>query len=110
MTRAVSEACGALGAVPTGIRYQNSRNVVRVLWALEVAYRAGLGSIRATDIRKIVRWNLNEDVALAGIASFLRMQKQSGDLSHLWKEGPEGFYRISNAGRDVLTKLLKLTD
>ncbi|HEY7419106.1 MAG TPA: hypothetical protein VH593_28245, partial [Ktedonobacteraceae bacterium] len=51
---AIEEAVRSVGPMPKGVKWQNSVNMVRVLWALEVAFQAGVGSLRASEIARII--------------------------------------------------------
>ena len=68
--QAVREALASLGELPGGVKYQGSRYIVRVLWALEIAFRAGLGPLRAIDMAAIICDFGNDLVTGQNVAHF----------------------------------------
>lgn len=102
---AVRHSVNSLGTLPPSISHA-SRNLVRILWALEVASSSSLGPIRATDITTLLSVFGGEEVTLPNMAKFIRLQKRNGGYTHLWKEEPQGYYRINSAGRALLHSLL----
>lgn len=105
--KALEEALDSLGDLPKGIKYNNkSRYVIRVLWALELASRAGLGPQRASELGIIIRTLGQEYVAGQNVAQFFREQHKSGEYTHLWKEEPHQHFTITSTGRDLLDNIL----
>jgi predicted kinase len=105
--QATKDAVSSLGQMPKGIKLQKSESVVRVLWALEVAFQAGLGPLRASDIARLIQDYGKEPVSASNVAHFFQKQRQSDNHTHLWKEEPKGYYTINQFGRTQLSSLLK---
>lgn len=103
---AISDAIDSLGELPAGIKFQNSRYILRVLWVLEIAARAGLGALRASNIAELICEYTDDSVAAPNVARFFRNQKKTGKFIHLWDESPEKHYSISSVGRTVLASIL----
>ncbi len=101
----LQEAATSLGHLPDK-RFQKSRNLVRVLWSLELAFRSGTQPLRASNIAFIINKFGGEQVFAPNIAKFFRNQKLSHEFTHLWKEEPEGYYAISQSGRDLLLSMM----
>jgi GTPase SAR1 family protein len=104
---ATQEALKSLGQMPKGVKLQKSEYIVRVLWALEIAFQAGLGPLRASDIARIITNYGKEPVTASNVAHFFQKQRSSGEYTYLWKEEPKRYYTISSSGRDILSSLLK---
>jgi ABC-type cobalamin/Fe3+-siderophores transport system ATPase subunit/dihydroneopterin aldolase len=104
--KAIEEALESLGELPKHIKYGKSRYVVRVLWALELASRAGLGPQRAGELGLLIRNYGQEHVAGQNVAQFFRDQHKSGEYAHLWKEEPHQQFTITSIGRDLLSTML----
>jgi hypothetical protein len=105
--QSIQEAVESLGSLPTDIKVQGSAYVVRVLWALEIAFRAGIGPLIPTRIAEMICNYGNVQVEPTNVAKFIRLQNRVGDYSHLWRESPKGHYSISSVGRDKLHSLLQ---
>ncbi len=102
----VNEAIGFIGALPLGVDYDDTRYMVPVLWALEVAFQAGLGSMRAADLTRII-CNFGKDtVGPTNIARFFRDQKRRNKYIDLWKEDKKGYFTITQQGRDILNPII----
>src|SRR5262245_35338917 len=93
---AIVEAAQSIGEMPMGLKVQGSVYIVRVLWALEVASRAGIGPLIPARIAEIICVYGGERVEQTNTARFFRDQKRGGDFTHLWKEDPPGHYSISS--------------
>jgi len=104
--RAIEENAKLLGPLPQDVRIQKSRYVVRVLWALEIAFRAGTGPLRASNIATIIREYGGETVADPNVAKFFRTQRHTGEYTHFWKEDPVEYYTLTSIGRKELASLL----
>ncbi len=104
---ATREAINSLGQMPKGIKLQKSEYSVRVLWALEVAFQAGLGPLRASDVARLIHDYGKEPVSASSVAHFFQKKRQSGEHTYLWKEEPKGYYTINQSGRNLLASLLK---
>lgn len=97
------EAVDSVGPMPSNKKLRKSSYVIKVLWAMEVAFRCGITTpLRASDIAKIINEYGDGDVAAPNVAKFFRNQKRTGEYVHLWKERPAGSYTINRAGRDLL--------
>jgi predicted type IV restriction endonuclease len=105
--KAIKEAIKSLGKMPQNKKLQDSKYVIRILWVLEVADRAGIGPLRASDIATLICDYGNEPVAPTNVARFFRSQKKMGEYTHFWKEEPEKWYTISLIGRDTLLSVIK---
>jgi hypothetical protein len=103
----INEAVDFVGAMPSDTKHEKSRYIVRVLWALEVAYHAGLGPIRAADVTRIIRKYGNEPVEPTNVARFFRDENRSNsDYTRLWKEETKAYFEISLEGRKFLQTIL----
>ncbi len=102
----VSDAIGYVGELPIGLVYDSTRYIVRILWALEVAYQAGLGSLRAGEIARIIRKFGKETVEPTNVARFIRTHKHDSRYADFWKEEKQGYFTIGQQGRDLLYSLL----
>lgn len=97
------DAVASLGFLPKGPKTKERSYALIVLWVLEVAFRAGLGSLTAKEIAEIARTYGSIHVAASRISSFLRQQKSNdGEFKHLWDEEPLGYYVINSFGRNFL--------
>ncbi len=103
------DAVGYIGELPLNIEYENTRYVVRVLWALEVAFYANIGPLRASDITKIIRNYGKEPVEPTNVARFFREAKRRGEYQELWNENKLQHYTISTQGKDTLNRIMKVT-
>jgi hypothetical protein len=103
----IREAIGFVGSLPIGLEFENKRYMVRILWALEVAYQAGLGPLRASDIARIIKNFGKEDVEATNVARFIRDEKKKGEYTTFWKEENKSHFSISQQGRDVFYSHLK---
>jgi hypothetical protein len=104
---ALREATETLGKLPAGKKVHESKYVVRVLWALEVASRAGLGGLNASDIANVICIFGHEHVEATNVARFFRMQRRTGEFVHLWIENPPYYFAINSTGKDVLLSLVR---
>ncbi len=105
--KAIQEAVNSLGSLPKNLKIQGSAYLVRALWALEVASRAGIGALRPVKVAEIIRRYGNILVEPTNVARFFREQKRAGDFTHLWRESPAGHYAINSVGRGKLTSILQ---
>lgn len=92
-----------LGPMPKDAKFNKSTYILKVLWALELAFRCGFSGLRASDIALIINKYGNDTVAGPNVAKFFRNQKVSKEFTYLWKENLEGRYTINNFGRDLIT-------
>jgi len=104
--KAIEQALKSLGAMPLELKYQRSTYIVHILWALELAFRAGLPAARASAIAEIINIYGKWEVFGPNVAKFLRLQKQSGEYAHRWNEEQDGYYSINQSGRDFLFSLI----
>jgi hypothetical protein len=103
----IKEAVAFVGAMPTDTKHDRSRYIVRVLWALEVAYHAGIGTRRAADITRIICKYGNERVERTNVARFFRDENRSNsDYTRLWKEEQKAYFEISPEGREFIQAIL----
>jgi len=101
------KAADSLGPMPENTKVHRSVYLFRVLWALEVASRAGLSPIRASTIAQVINSYGTVGVEATNVAKFLRNQRQSAEFTHFWRESPLGFYALSNLGREFLLSQLE---
>jgi hypothetical protein len=92
--------------LPREQSFGGSKYIVRVLWALELAARAGTGPLISADIARIIRDYGGVEVAGANVAKFLRKQKNSAEYTHLWKEDPPKYFSINSVGRATLSSFI----
>lgn len=104
---ATQDALKSVGQMPKGVKLQKSEYVARVLWALEIAFQAGLGPLRASDIARIICDYGKERVAGSSVAHFFQNQRSNNKYTHLWKEEPKRYYTINSSGRNLLVSLLE---
>ncbi|MCP4402280.1 MAG: hypothetical protein GY801_33870 [bacterium] len=106
-TKAIKEAIRSLGSMPRCVKFDKSSYVIRVLWVLEIAARAGLGALRASTITTVICDYGKETVAAPNVAKFFRNQKKASEYTHFWKEEPENYYSISSIGKTTLLSIMK---
>jgi len=102
---ATQDAVQSLGQMPKGVKLQRSEYIGRVLWALEIAFQAGLGPLRASDIARIIQDYGKEPVGASSVAHFFQNQRSNNKYTHLWKEEPKRYYTINSSGRNLLVSL-----
>ncbi len=84
------------------MKVHRSTYLLRVLWAMEIAFRCGLTGLRASDLARIINQHGNGNVAAPNVAKFFRIQRQIGEFAHLWNETIDGCITINHAGRELL--------
>jgi len=104
---ATQDAVKSVGQMPKGVKLQRSEFIGRVLWALEIAFQAGLGPLRASDIARIIHDYGKEPVSASSVAHFFQNQRSNNKYAHLWKEEPKRYYTINSSGRNLLVSLLE---
>jgi GTPase SAR1 family protein len=104
-SRLLEEASQALFIIPKNLKISKSTYLVRVLWALEVAFRAGIGSINASSIANILNRYGNFSVEPTNVAKFFRGQRNKKENTQLWSENPAGYFSISSVGQDMLNSI-----
>jgi len=100
--QAFRRAAQSLGAMPQGGKIRNSTYLLKVLWALEVAARAGVAPIRASIITQVINEYGGGSIEATNVARFMRNQRQTTQFTHLWKESPGGYFAISTGGREMI--------
>ena len=101
--QAIQKAVTSLKPMPLGSKVRRSSYIIPVLWALEIAFRAGLGPISPKYIAQIIRNHAEEFITVRGVTTFLNNQKKNdSEYKYLWREEPEGYFIINSFGQNSL--------
>ncbi|GHO53261.1 hypothetical protein [Ktedonobacter robiniae] len=104
----ILDAVQSLGSLPKGLKTKKISYVIRILWALEIAFRVGLGPLQAKEIANLIRTYGKEYISIRSVVSFFQDQKKyEGEYQEFWREEPIGFYTINASGQKILISQLE---
>ncbi len=81
--------------------YENSRELPRILWGLELARRAGAGPQTAADLARLITTYAGVLMHNTNVARLFRYSRESGEYSNLWEThslGRNRAYVLSRTG------------